>query len=519
MRWVDFKDSVKRFWSDYKHQKSGMLGISLLIILVILALAAPFITSSKIPKEWQNPTSQVWITNPKNAPPSWVSYFSSVKKAPELIVKTNKMVVHKTVNNEMGMVTYNMTFTYNMKYAVPPRDIVIIGLKSNSTLPSTTPEVTVYVQRPSEEGVKNRTMILLYKNRMANGNAFQLNYNSQTKKLLLYWLYENGVFHPLTPIPTNVPTSMLINVYLTQMIQFNQTLSTAMTTMLPVNIIFGKITTNGHVRSLEDILNSYKPLNGPYKFTIIVTAPKDVNIDFSDFKVAFVGNTYGLLGTDQYARPIAVGLLWGIRVALSIGLSVAISSVLIGILIGVTSAYLGGWADEGIQRFTEFMMTFPYLPTLVLFSLYFGGKITLPQLVGFLVLFGWMGTTKVARSMALQVKEQTYVEAAKALGAGTGRIVFKHIVPQLLPYAFASMALSVPGAILAEASLSFLNLTSKNLITWGQMLNAANSNSATINGYWWQVIPPGLAIAVVGLVFVLIGVSLDKVLNPRLRRA
>lgn len=131
------------------------------------------------------------------------------------------------------------------------------------------------------------------------------------------------------------------------------------------------------------------------------------------------------------------------------------------------------------------------------------------------------GYDQVARSMALQIKEQTYIEAARALGgASTGRIVFRHIVPQLLPYAFASIALSVPGAILSEAGLSFLGLTSNNMITWGgQMLNAAQQNGATLNGYWWQVIPPGLAIAFVGLIFVLIGVSLDTVLNPKLKRA
>ncbi len=288
-----------------------------------------------------------------------------------------------------------------------------------------------------------------------------------------------------------------------------------------MKVLFGSLTENGQLRTLEQVISEPVALQGDYKFTIVVKAPENVKVDLSNFEVAMVGRTFGLLGTDQYGRPIAVGLLWGgIRVAIAIGLAVSISSVVIGILIGVTSAYLGGWADEVIQRITEFFMTLPVLPMLILLSLYFGGRITLKQLVLILVLFGWMGTTKVARSMALQIKEQTYIEAARALGASTGRIVFRHIVPQLLPYAFASIALSVPGAILSEAGLSFLGLTSNNMITWGgQMLNAAQQNGATLNGYWWQVIPPGLAIAFVGLIFVLIGVSLDTVLNPKLKRA
>jgi peptide/nickel transport system permease protein len=135
-----------------------------------------------------------------------------------------------------------------------------------------------------------------------------------------------------------------------------------------------------------------------------------------------------------------------------------------------------------------------------------------------LVIFGWMGIARIARSMALQIKEQTYIEAAKALGAGNGRIIFKHILPQLLPYAFAVIALSVPGAVISEASLSFLGIGDPSAVTWGQILNAAQAQSATTKGYWWWVLPPGLGIAVVGLTFVLIGTALDKILNPRLRR-
>jgi len=170
------------------------------------------------------------------------------------------------------------------------------------------------------------------------------------------------------------------------------------------------------------------------------------------------------------------------------------------------------------MRFQEFMASIPSLPILILMGAYFGGHIKLWQIVVLLVLFGWVGIARVARSMALQIKEQTYVEAAKALGAGTGRIIFKHMVPQLLPYAFAQMALSVPSAVLSEASLSYLGLGDPTAVTWGQILHDAQVAGAAVNGYWWWVIPPGLAIALVGLTFVLIGTALDRVLNPRLKR-
>ncbi|WP_456422969.1 ABC transporter permease [Thermococcus sp.] len=515
MRWVDFKDSVKRFWSEYKHQKSGMAGLAMLIILLLLAFAAPLLTSPNIPKEWQ--TGQAWITNPKNAPPSWENYFTGTTKAPQKVFTINDMQVKSEKNGTYNV--YTLTFTYNMKYNIPPKDIVITGLESNASRPQDAPSVSIIVQRPPEKGVKYETVTLLSNAQLPNNGALQLSYTPQVKSLLFYWLYKNGVFKLPMQIPPNLPLDMKL-LYLNQQLQMNNTLYSYYQSADPMRILFGQITDgNGNLLPLETIIYNAKGLEGTYTFTLVVKAPAYVKVNFDKFEVAMVGRTYGLLGTDQMGRPIAVGLLWGIRVAIAIGLSVAISTVLIGILIGVTSAYLGGWADEFIQRVIEFMMTLPLLPMLILLSLYFGGRISLTQLVGILVLFGWMGTAKVARSMALQIKEQTYIEAARAMGAGTGRIVFKHIVPQLLPYAFANIALSVPGAILSEAGLSFLGLTNPNIISWGQMLNAAQQNGATINGYWWQVIPPGLAIAVVGLIFVLIGVSLDTVLNPRLKRA
>jgi len=513
MRWNDLKDSLKNFWSDYKHQKAGLAGIALLIVLIGVALSAPFITNPNIPKYWQ--TGMHWVTYPKNAPPTWENHFSSVTRAPSKTYSYGEYHLTKYFNKTSGSTIYIIKIPYEMKYDQPPKDIALMGLTSNASTPQQVPVVEVAVDRPSEPGVKYSKVVLISDTTMPNNGSLQLSYLPKVKQYVMYWLYENGVIH-LNTYGMKV-TPQTIGMYL----MANNTLYQYMSGMDTMEVVFGRITTDtGKPLPLEELFTHPKSLKGDYTITIYLTVPKGVSVNFHDFKVYIIGRSYGILGTDGMGRPIAIGLLWGTRVALAIGVSVAVASVLIGIFIGVTSAYLGGWADEAIQRFTEFMMTLPVLPMLILLSLYFGQSgISLVQLVFILVIFGWMGTEKVARSMALQIKEQTYVEAARALGAGTGRVVFKHMVPQLLPYAFANIALSVPGAILAEAGLSFLNLTSKNLITWGRMLSYAHSNGATMNGYWWQVIPPGLAIAVVGLVFVLIGVSLDKVLNPRLRRA
>lgn len=139
-------------------------------------------------------------------------------------------------------------------------------------------------------------------------------------------------------------------------------------------------------------------------------------------------------------------------------------------------------------------------------------------IVLYLVLFGWVGTAKVARSIALQVKTMPYVEAAELVGASRWRVMFKHVMPQIVPFAVASIALAVPGAILTEAGLSFLGLGDPALPTWGQILHDANLYSAAARGMWWWLLPPGVMIAIAGLSFVLIGGALDAVLNPKMRR-
>ena len=132
-------------------------------------------------------------------------------------------------------------------------------------------------------------------------------------------------------------------------------------------------------------------------------------------------------------------------------------------------------------------------------------------------LFFWVGPVKTVRSMALQIKENTYIEAAKALGASHRRIVFRHLLPQLVPYAFATMALSVPAAIVYEASISLIGLGDATVVTWGQILQDAYASGAVLQGTWWWVVPPGIAIALMGMTFAFIGFAMDTILNPKLR--
>src|SRR5215217_166430 len=228
------------------------------------------------------------------------------------------------------------------------------------------------------------------------------------------------------------------------------------------------------------------------------------------------GRVYGLFGTDELRRDLAIGILWGTPIALFIGASVSIASVIIGLLYGVIAGYKGHRTDELLMRINDIFYTLPTLPLLIIMSITLGRSIFL--ITGFLVIFGWVGIVRVSRSLAMQIRNLQYVEAAKLMGQSELKIIFKHVIPQLLPLTFASIAISVPGAILGEAALSFLGLGDPSIPTWGQILHEANSAGAASRGLWWWIMPPGVMIALTGLSFVLIGNTLDSIMNPKARK-
>ena len=188
--------------------------------------------------------------------------------------------------------------------------------------------------------------------------------------------------------------------------------------------------------------------------------------------VVVTGSVSGILGTDDSKRDLFSGLVAGLKWALLIGLLTSAISVLIGVLYGIISAYFGGAVDSVMQFIYQIVNSVPVLPVLIVISAIF--KPNIYMLIGVMVLFFWTGSVMTVRSMALQIKEETYIEAAKALGAKKSRIIFKHMVPILIPYSFASMALSVPSAIVYESSVSLLGLGDATIVTWGQKIGRAS---------------------------------------------
>jgi peptide/nickel transport system permease protein len=271
--------------------------------------------------------------------------------------------------------------------------------------------------------------------------------------------------------------------------------------------------------SSQDIIFSkssqHSVLKGNYIFLANLYGVQIEN-SITDSNLIIGGKAFGLMGTDELRRDLAIGLIWGTPLALLIGISVAVGSVVMGLIYGVYAGFKGKMVDESMMRFNDVIYALPALPFLIILAVTISNSIFL--MIGFLMIFGWVGIAKVSRSMALQIKIKGYVEASRMMGQKDSKIVFKHIIPQLLPYAFASIAISVPAAITTEAGLSFLGLGDPTFPTWGQILHDANQYGAAARGLWWWIVPPGLMIAITGLAFVFLGNALDTIVNPKLKR-
>jgi len=223
------------------------------------------------------------------------------------------------------------------------------------------------------------------------------------------------------------------------------------------------------------------------------------------------------LGTDAHGRDILSQLLFSTRAAFFLGAVAALTTVLIATTVGGIAAYFGGWIDSGLMRFADLILLMPLLPVLILLSAMFEvTMITLGLMIG--ILSGFGGVAIVLKSQALSIKVKSYIDAARVAGGSDWWVIFKHIVPNVLPLSFLYMMFGVTEAIAIESTLSFFGLLNVDM-TWGLMIESARTNGYLLSGtsYWWLLFPAGLAVSFLCFAFFLVGRGMDEVINPRLR--
>ena len=219
-----------------------------------------------------------------------------------------------------------------------------------------------------------------------------------------------------------------------------------------------------------------------------------------------------LLGTDNLGRDLLSRIIWGTRVSLLFGAGVSGISLLMGIVLGAIPGYFGGHIDDLFSRFFEIYLMIPTLFLTILVVSIFGANIVFAMVIVGLTL--WPSNARITRAQVLSLKSRGYVLAATGAGASHVRIMFRHILPNGIYPVIVNSTLQIRNAILTEASLSFLGLSDPNQVSWGQILNVAQSHITA----WWLAVFPGIARMMLVLAFSFLGEGVNFVMTPRLRK-
>lgn len=483
-----YKRRAKEFWSLFKTSRKGLLGLAILLFFIVLAASAPLLApydpildtdlagyrakpvwlkQLAYPDLSENyfPISDPGLTSPESfdtflitLDPSYapftVSYMDGEGYRDPGVIYA---VYHRTTAEALGPVKLRLTIPFEYIYSSPPAHFkAFVAVKYSS--PTESP-ATVRVYIVDDDGER-------------------------------YTIWEEGLrqdrWTASTPYIDSRQAELRMRLFQT-------------TQKDPAEVIFDS--KGNYLLEVEiEILDEGE------------TCEAEVYIDQIDIKL--FGEAFGLLGTDFFGRDIWSQFVQGTRISLLVGLLASTIAVIAGLAVGVVAGYFGKAVDEILMRFTDLLLVLPYLPLLLVLVALFGSNIWIIILI--LGLLGWMSFARVIRSQVLSLKERPFVEAARAIGAGSLHIITKHIIPNVVSLVYVTLALSVPSAIVAEAALSFLGFGDPFVMSWGRMLHDVHYYGAYVD-LWW-VIPPGVGIALISLSFILIGYAIDEILNPRLRR-
>ncbi|MCS7463011.1 ABC transporter permease [Paenibacillus doosanensis] len=210
------------------------------------------------------------------------------------------------------------------------------------------------------------------------------------------------------------------------------------------------------------------------------------------------------LGTDSYGQDVLSQMIYGTRTSFWVGIIAGLITTVIGVAVGVISGFKGGWVEESLMRIVDLFLIIPTLALMIILASF------LPSMgVGSTILIigclSWLYMARSIRSQTMSERQSGYVEAARMVGMKDTEIMFREILPNIVPVILANQVLVTTQAVLAEAGLSFLGLGDPTNVSWGTILALANANNAVMFHAWWWILPPGLAIAFLCFGFILIG--------------
>lgn len=465
--------SLKGVMKELLRDKMGVIGLILFIILIIISIYAVVVLPyNKVISLWRG-DNNVWIENPKDARPIWIKYFTD-RKIPENIVVDSREASYNIIKaitpiSGTNMSQYYLEMRFDYYYDEPPSEI---NLFLYSNFKEKGPTINIYWEKPDGK----RMLLAKYQVRNTK-DIFYLTINPEVNRHIIEKLRR------------------ICN-------------ETRGKTVSSENFLFS--------REDESIFNSdtRSVLKGRYKIYIEGnTYEKNSTLDV---RLVIYGRIYGIAGTDDHRRNLLIGLLYGTPIDLSFGILAALITTFTQLIIATISGYYGGKTDSIIQRVTEIYMILPFLPFVIMIAMFYKINIwTLLIVVIILSLFG--AGVKSIRALVMQIKEYPYIEAAKAYGASSFRIIFLYIIPKILPPIIPSLIISIPDYVFLEAALSYLGLGDPLLPTWGKIIYNAFDADALYKGYYYWVLEPSFMLVLTAFVFAFIGFALDKIINPRLR--
>jgi peptide/nickel transport system permease protein len=223
------------------------------------------------------------------------------------------------------------------------------------------------------------------------------------------------------------------------------------------------------------------------------------------------------LGCDDGGIDMLSEIISGGRVSLIVGFAATLIAMVIGGGVGILAGYFGRWLDVVLMRITDYLLVIPDLAFALVIADIWGQSVV--HVIAVIAILEWATTARIIRAQVMSVKERVYVKRARSIGAGHGRIVARHILPQVGPLLMANTVLTISTAIYLEAALAFLGLEDPTTTTWGTILEHANNRAAISAGAWWAFVPDGIAITLLIVGCFLLGQAIEDALNPRLKVA
>ncbi len=220
------------------------------------------------------------------------------------------------------------------------------------------------------------------------------------------------------------------------------------------------------------------------------------------------------LGTTNLGRDIFAQLILGVRPSLFVGVTAAIGVTSLGTLVGVVAGYFGGWVDQVLMRLTDIVLGVPFLPFVIVLVSLLGPS--LRNVVFAVAILLWPNAARVIRAQVFTVMQRQFIEAARVTGAGHGRVMLVHVLPNILPLSLLYGSIAVGWAILTQASVSFLGFGDQDTISWGFMLQDAYASQALSQGQYNWFVPPGICIVLVVVAGFFLSRGYENLIFPKL---